>query len=470
MCAPAALAALAGNAVAGDVVPAPGGAYVEAAVGAPRHLNPLLAEPGSPDDDLCALLYAGLTRVEPDGEVRPDLALAWQLSPDGKRYTFRLRPDARWHDGRPVTGDDVAQTVRLLQAPDFAGDPALAGLWRGITVEAASGEVRFTLPRPNAWFPEQASLGVLPAHVVGGASGRALLEHGLNARPLGSGPFKLVTADPRRVELAAFDGYHGRRPYLQTVEMRFYGSVAAAAEALRRGEVNALRPLPLGELPAAPNGVQPFALPELGRRLVLVLNTRSAPFDEPATRAKVVRALSGGAGGHDLSGLRLTIVTNDRPEHVRLAEELARRLARVGAAADVQAVGWSGMIADVLAPGRFQAALVEHRDGLSSGDPGPFWSSAGRLNFGRWASERADALLVRAYEATSPEARRGALREWDAVFETEAPGLVVEHPRLGYWVGDEIRGVRVAQLASPRDRFAGLAEWHVFTRRAAGRF
>jgi ABC-type transport system substrate-binding protein len=337
-----------------------------------------------------------------------------------------------------------------------------------VVAEAAGAQVRFTLPRPNAWFPEQASLGILPAHVVGGATGRALLEHELNARPVGSGPFKLAAADARRVELTAFDGYYGRRPYLQSVEMRFYGSTAAAVAALRRGEVNALRPLPLEELPSAPSGVQSLALPELGRRLVLVLNTRAAPFDDAAARARVAGALGGGAPSGPPPPL--TIVTNDRPEHVRVAEELSRRLARAGATADVQALGWSGMIADVLVPGRFQAALVEHRDGLASGDPRPFWASAGRLNFGRWASERGDALLARAAEATSPEARRAALREWSALFDAEAPGVVVESPRLGYWVAEEIRGLQVAQLASPRDRFAGIAGWYVFTRRVPGRF
>jgi ABC-type transport system substrate-binding protein len=328
--------------------------------------------------------------------------------------------------------------------------------------------VRFTLPRPNGWFPEQASLGILPSHVVGAASGTALLEHELNARPVGSGPFRLVAADRRRVELAAFEEYHGQRPYLQGVEMRFYGSIAAAAEAVRRGEANALRPGALGELPAAPAGVRLLTPPELGRRLVLLFNTRSAPFDDPAARARVAGALGG--GGSDLAGLAVTIVTNDRPEHVRLAEELVRRLTRAGARADVQALGWSGMIADVLVPGRFQAALVEQRDGLADGDPTPFWSSVGRLNFGRWASERGDALLARAVQATTPDARRAARREWAAVFEAEAPGVVVEQPRLGYWVSEELRGVEVGQLGSPRDRFAGIAGWHVFTRRAPGRF
>jgi peptide/nickel transport system substrate-binding protein len=465
-----ALSALVGYAVAGDVVPAPGGAYVEAAVGAPSYLNPLLASPGSPDDDLVALVYAGLTRVGPDGDVRPDLAAEWRVSPDGKQYAFRMRPEARWHDGRPVTADDVVGTVRLLQSPDFPGDPALAGLWRGVTAEAASGEVRFALPAANAWFLEQASLGVVPMHVFAGAAGRGLLEHEANARAVGSGPFRVVAADPRRVRLERFDGYHGRKPYLGAVEMRFYASADAAVAAARGGEANALRPLPVGDFAGAPpDGFARAELEERGRRQVLLFNTRSAPFDDPAARGRVARALA--AGAPDLPDLRFTIVTNDRPERVRQAEELARRLGRVGGRVDVQAVGWSGLIADVLRPGRFQAALVEHADGQIDGDPSAFWSDGGGLNFGRWRSERGDALLALARQSTTPSARRDALREWRALFDAESPAIVLGSPRLVYWVSEEIRDAAApAALAAPRDRFARLAEWHVFTRRAPGRF
>jgi ABC-type transport system substrate-binding protein len=397
-----------------------------------------------------------LTRIEPDGEVRPDLASEWRLSPDGKQYTFRLRPEARWHDGRPVAADDVVATVNQLQAPEFPGDPALASLWRGVTAEAASGEVRFTLPRADAWFPEKASIGVVPANAGG--------------RPVGAGPFRVVAADARHVQLERFDGYHGRKPYLGLVEMRFYASVDAAVAGLRSGEANALRPLPADALTAPPpDGFARFEIEERGHRQLLVFNTRAAPFDDPAARAKVVRALAGGAP--DPPEPRFTIVTNDRPERVRLAEELARRLGRVGARVEVQAVGWTGMVADVLQPGRFQAALIEHADGLVDGDPSPFWSAGGALNFGRWRSEHGDALLARAREAMSPAARRDALREWRAVFEAEVPAVVLGSPRLAYWVSQEIRDASAPSVVgAPRERFARIAEWHVFTRRAPGRF
>ena len=85
------LIALLGHLVAGRMtvlVPAVGGRYVEALVGYPQQINPLLAQYGTPERDLCALIFTGLTRAEADGEILPELAQAWQVSEDGLAYTF----------------------------------------------------------------------------------------------------------------------------------------------------------------------------------------------------------------------------------------------------------------------------------------------------------------------------------------------------------------------------------------------
>ena len=91
--------------------PGHGGTYVEGVAGYPRHLNPLLSGFNPPDQDLCSLIFSGLTRLNAHGEVEPDLASSWEISGDGKSYTFHLRTNAFWHDGTPVTVDDVILTI-----------------------------------------------------------------------------------------------------------------------------------------------------------------------------------------------------------------------------------------------------------------------------------------------------------------------------------------------------------------------
>src|SRR5438067_2724153 len=82
---------------AGDTPPTRrGGTFVEAMIGAPRYVNPLLASSDT-DLDLTHLVYSGLTRIDDQGNIVPDLASGWQVSPDARTYTFTLRADLRCH-------------------------------------------------------------------------------------------------------------------------------------------------------------------------------------------------------------------------------------------------------------------------------------------------------------------------------------------------------------------------------------
>src|SRR5205807_677485 len=158
-------------------------------------------------------------------------------------------------------------------------------------VESTVDGVRFTLPRPTSTFLDQASIGLLPANAVGSLRGRALLESDMNMRPIGTGPFRVTNAELRRIQLAAFDGYWDRAPYLTDVEFRFVGNPDAALGALRRGEVTAVRPLPARDATSLPPGAIAYPRPDLSRTLSLVFNAGAAPLDDAATRVALARAV-----------------------------------------------------------------------------------------------------------------------------------------------------------------------------------
>src|SRR5215203_7195102 len=133
--------------------------YVEAMVGVPRWVNPLLAVSDT-DRDLAHLIFSGLSRVDENGELVGDLASGWQASPDSTVFTYTLRPNLVWHDGEPVTTGDVLFTIGLLQSEDFPGDPALALPWKNVLVSSPSDNaIAFKLSSPDASFPQYTTLG-----------------------------------------------------------------------------------------------------------------------------------------------------------------------------------------------------------------------------------------------------------------------------------------------------------------------
>ena len=133
--------------------PLNGGAYVEGVVGAPQQLNPLVSDPTRDPTgaDIQKLLFDGLMRTGADGLPEPALAQAWEVNDAGTVYTFTLRADVTWHDGTPLTADDVLFTLRAVQGRGFAGDSSVGDIWRNVLVDkVGERSVRCTLGAPSS--------------------------------------------------------------------------------------------------------------------------------------------------------------------------------------------------------------------------------------------------------------------------------------------------------------------------------
>ena len=142
------------------------GRYIEAIVGAPARVNPLFAPLNNADADLASLVFSGLTRLGPDGEVLPDLAESWEISDDGLIYTFHLRNDVTWHTGAPFTAEDAVFTYDMLADPELPSDPTLGQPWRRISCTAADETTpQCKLPEPSETFLAHTAIGLLPKHV-----------------------------------------------------------------------------------------------------------------------------------------------------------------------------------------------------------------------------------------------------------------------------------------------------------------
>lgn len=221
--------------------PAEGGSLTEGIIGTPRFANPLLAITDA-DRDVTMLVYSGLMRATPDGDLIPDLAESYEISEDGLIYTFRLREEATFHDGEAVTADDVVFTIEkaidpLLKSPRRAN-------WEGVAVEKIDDRtVSFTLREPYAPFLENTTLGILPRHLWGSVTDDQFPFSDLNNAPVGSGPYRIDKVErdssgiPVSEVLRAFPGYVLGKPNISRLTLRFYQNAEAAIAAYERGEI-----------------------------------------------------------------------------------------------------------------------------------------------------------------------------------------------------------------------------------------
>jgi ABC-type transport system substrate-binding protein len=93
-----------------ELVPTGGGVFTEAVEGTPKLINPLFAPANDVDRDLVALIFSGLFRLDGQLNAVPDLTESFRWLENGKTLEVRLRNDARFHDGQPVTAHDVVFT------------------------------------------------------------------------------------------------------------------------------------------------------------------------------------------------------------------------------------------------------------------------------------------------------------------------------------------------------------------------
>lgn len=276
--------------------PLVGGDYVEGLVGAPQQVNPLLGDsardPGGAD--LRALLFDGLMRIGPDGSPEPALAQTRPMMNDsGTVYTFTLRSDVRWHDGMPLTADDVVFTLRAVGGRGYTGDPVAGALWRSVLVEKVDDfTVRCVLNAPFAPFLSYATFPILPAHLLGDLSPEQWPLVPFNRQPVGTGPYQLVEWTDSRVLLRANPNYYDGRPFIEQIEFRIFNDAPSALAALTRGDIMGLGFLGTGELGRSnlPRTVARHQLP-LDSYTVLTFNLREGPLADLEVRRALARAL-----------------------------------------------------------------------------------------------------------------------------------------------------------------------------------
>ncbi len=229
--------------------PAPGGRIVEAIIGAPKYPHPFYASTNDPDQDLVTLVYAGLFRRVGGSNVEPDLAERFEWSDGGKKLTVTLREDARFHDGAPLTTDDVLFT--LAAAKDPAWRSPFVNALRTMTMERVDDRtLTLTFDRADTGILDTLTLGILPAHIWQDILPGSAHLADANTRPIGAGPFRVRSflKDGRGTILAYTlernTQYHGLKAYLDQIELRFFPSRAEAEEALRSGQVDTLAFVP----------------------------------------------------------------------------------------------------------------------------------------------------------------------------------------------------------------------------------
>jgi len=225
-------------------VPDKGGSFTEGIVGSPRFVNPLLAISDA-DRDLVALVFSGLMKSTPSGELVPDLAESFSISPDGLTYSFTIREGAKFHNGKPITSEDVEFTITKVQ--DSALKSPKRGNWDGVIVEKIDERnISFTLKQAYAPFFHNTTLGILPKHLWKNATADEFAFSPLNTEPVGSGPYLIKEIKrnsagiPVEYRMDSFGSYALNEAYISSLTLKFYNNEEDLLNSYKDGQIESI--------------------------------------------------------------------------------------------------------------------------------------------------------------------------------------------------------------------------------------
>lgn len=407
-------------------------------------------------------IFETLTRIHSDSRVTGLLAESWTASPDLRTWTFKLRKDARFHNGEPFGAESVRFSFERAAAKDSTNkDKAtFANIERIATPDAHMVVLSLKNGDPDLPF----KLGQATAIIV---EPRSVATN--HTQPTGTGPYRLESwAKGASVTLARWDGYRAARTIaLRRVTMRFISDPAAQVAALLSGDVNAFPRVSAARSLRQFEGNKRYQVLIGGSRAktILAINHKRKPLDDVRVRRAIAAAIDrqaviegaadgfgapigsfyvpGAPGFVDTTGinpfdqakarallhqagvalpLELTMPLPPTPYARQGGEIIAAMLDKVGIKARIQNVEWAQWLSATYGQKAYDLTMISHVEPLDFGNfarPNYYWG---------YESDKFNDLWKRIQATIKPEERNRLMAEAQKLVAEDAVAAYLYQP------------------------------------------
>lgn len=448
----------------GEVVE--GGEVVIAVPVDPDYLDPHKATAAA-TREMMFNVFEGLYKPAPNGDLVPAIADSYEVSQDGTVYTFHLRAGVQFHNGNPVTVEDVLYSFQRIQDP-VTNNPS-GKTFANVLVEKVDDQhVRFTLPAANPAF--LANLSNMNAAIIPAGS------EDINQNPVGTGPFQFVEYIPEQyIQLKKNEHYwQAGIPYLDQVEFRFQPDVDAALIAFQAGEYQ-IYPRVNNDSVDMLKQQAAFKVIAEPQRLVqlLALNNERTPFQDirvrqalnyAVDRDALIEAVAYGYGSkiassmspamenwyidanvlypHDLekarqlleeagygNGFSATIsVPSNYDFHVKTAEVIAQQLKPLKINLKIEKVEWGVWLDRIYTNRDYEMTIIGFEGKLDPSMTLDRYTSDYARNFMNYKSVRYDEAFQKAASALNMEERHKLYQDVQMILAEDAASVFLMDP------------------------------------------
>lgn len=410
-------------------------------------------------------IFEGLVKPDSNGNIIPAVASGYKASDDGTVYTFTLREGIRFHDGNPVTVEDIKYSIDKC-ADTSNGEPLIAALSNIESVNILDDKtVEIILKESNTEF--DAELANVTAAILPASNKEP------DTNPIGTGPYMYVSRSPQEnFVMKAFDGYWGEKANIEDVTFKICANADSIVMDLEGGSIDMfarVTAIQADELSGQ------FDVLEGTMNLVqaMYLNNAEKPFDDVRVRQalcyavnpqEVMDFVSGGkgteigssmfpafgkyymeelndtytqdtekakalleeAGYPDGFTFTLTVPSNYQ-QHIDTAQVLVEQLKAVGVTAEIQLVEWDSWLSDVYAGRKYQATVVGvDASSLTARALLDRFSSSAPNNFINFNSADYDTALNNAISSTDDVKKTEYYRECETILSEEAANVYIQ--------------------------------------------
>ncbi len=409
-------------------------------------------------------IFEGLVKASPDGSVIPAVASGYELSEDGTTYTFTLREGVTFHDGTPVTVEDVVYSLERCAGSENEGTPLVSAFSVVESIAAVDdSHVAITLAQPSLEF-----LNSLTAAIIPKDSGPTITE-----TMTGTGPFKFVSYAPQdSLVMEKYDGYWGQGARLDKVTFRIITDTNALVVGLKGGTLDLVLHLP--------NTLErevkdDFTVLQDTMKLVqaLYINNAVAPFDNELVRQamyyaidvdEIIEFVCGGAGvatgtsmypanqryfmpelaenyPHDVEkakellaqagypdGFEMSItVPSNYTQHVQTAEVIVEQLKAVNITAALDLVEWESWYQDAYRNHQYQTTVCAiAAEDMTAQEMLVRYMSDHRKNFISFQDEEYDQVMTQAMASIDEEEQTRLYKRAEEILNEKAGSLWIQ--------------------------------------------
>lgn len=199
------------------------------------------------DGRLIGLVFSNLVRFDHHADLQPDLAIEWQISPDGRSYRFNLNPKAVFSHGQPVTAEDVKYSFHRIMDPNTASPTSWIFDQVSDIKEINKNQLTITLKQPYAPFLQMLAMpgaSIVPKNIIHSHKNAVFGEN-----PIGSGPWQFKEwKHDRHLLFARNENYWKPKPRMKFLKMRIVSNPFTAIAEFETGRVALIEPLPIAEI------------------------------------------------------------------------------------------------------------------------------------------------------------------------------------------------------------------------------